>query len=118
MTRRHLLSIGATALAAPMVNFGACRLFGATGRVYPTRVVDLVARSLVIDMLGLLTMDWPKLDRWHARPAEFSSSDFDQVLRSGVDALHPAVELNTDDPHESTLRWLRRWNTFINEHPR
>lgn len=118
MLRRRLLTGAATVVAAPMLNFGNCRLFGAGGRVYPTRVVDLVARSLVIDMLGLLTMDWPKLDRWHARPAEFSSSDFDQVLRSGVDALHPAVDLNTDDPHESTLRWLRRWKTFINEHPR
>ena len=55
MTRRHLFIRAASAVAAPMVNLGRCQLFGATGQVYSTKVVDLVARSLVIDMLGLLT---------------------------------------------------------------
>lgn len=117
MLRRRLLTGAASVFAAPMLNFGKCRLFGAAGGVYPTRVVDLVSRTLVIDMLGLLTMDWAKLDRWHERPSEFSATDFNQVRSSGVDALHPAVDLNADNPHETTLEWLRRWKTFISEHP-
>src|SRR4051812_31286729 len=109
MTRRHLLT-GATGLfAAPMVNFGACRLFGAAGKVYSTRVVEIVSQSLVIDMLGLLTMDWAKLDRWHTRPTEFGLEDFQQIQGSGVNAFNPAVDLNSDDPYVETLEWLRRW---------
>ena len=69
MTRRRLLT-GAVAMA-PMVNFGTCRLFGAAGKTYRTAVVDLVANSFVIDMLGLLTMDWGQI-----RPLAKSAVEF------------------------------------------
>lgn len=116
MTRRHVLTGAACAVAAPMLNLGACRLFGSSGRLYSTRAIDLVAESLVVDMLGLLTMDWAKLDRWHAKPTEFSADDFACLAASGVSALHPAVDLNTSEPHDETLSWLRRWKGFLGEH--
>src|SRR5215217_6035249 len=109
MTRRHLFIRAASAVAAPMVNLGRCQLFGATGQVYSTRVVDLVARSLVIDMLGLLTMDWPKLARWHADPSSFRSSDFDQVRQSGINVLNPAVDQLSDDQFGETSTLLDNW---------
>lgn len=114
MTRRHLLALGAT---APMVNFGRCRLFGATGPVYSTRVVDLVARSLVIDMLGLLTLDWPKLARWQASPATFGASDFAQIRHTGIDVLHPAVDLGAQHSFETISQWLQEWRGFIEQRP-
>jgi membrane dipeptidase len=114
MTRRHLLAIGAF---APMVNFGRCRLFGATGPVYSTRVVDLVARSLVIDMLGLLTLDWPKLARWQASPENFTASDFEQMRSTGIDVLHPAVDLGAVHSFREISMWLREWRDFIEQHP-
>jgi membrane dipeptidase len=95
-----------------MVNLGRCQLFGATG-TYPTRVVDLVARSLVIDMLGLLTMDWPKLSEWHSNPSLFQRSDFDSVRRCGIDILNPAVELPGKNPHEDTCKWMGDWQRFV-----
>jgi membrane dipeptidase len=100
-----------------MVNLGRCKLFGATGHTYSTRVVDLVARSVVIDMLGLLTMDWPKLARWHSDPALFNTADFAQVRRSGIDILHPAVELGADDPFTETSAWLDAWQGFVDRNP-
>src|SRR3954471_23808664 len=109
MTRRHLLAIGA---AAPMVNFGRCQLFGATGPTYSTRVVDLVARSLVIDMLGLLTLDWPKLAQWQSSPKTFGASDFQQVRSTGIDVLHPAVDLGAQHSFEAISLWLQEWRGF------
>ena len=117
MTRRHLFIRAASAVAAPMVNLGRFQLFGATGPVYSTRVVDLVARSLVIDMLGLLTMDWPKLARWHADPSTFRSADFDQVRRSAIDVLHPAVDLVSGDQFGETSNLLDDWQGFVDRNP-
>ena len=116
MTRRQLLTSTAAIAAAPMLNFGQCRVFGAGRRTYSSRVIDLVGSSVVIDMLGLLTMDWPKLERWHSDPEAFGEADFRQVRRSGIDVLHPAVDLNTSNPREDTLQWLGRWTQFINNH--
>jgi membrane dipeptidase len=114
MTRRHLLAMGA---CAPLVNFGRCRLFGATGPVYSTRVVDLVARSLVIDMLGLLTLDWPKFARWQASPENFGDSDFQKMRATGIDILHPAVDLGALHSFREISLWLRGWRYFIEQHP-
>jgi membrane dipeptidase len=115
MTRRQLFTVAAATVAAPMVNLGHCRLFGAAGKTYSTRVVDLVARSVVIDMLGLLTMDWPKLARWHENPSTFRTADFEQVQRSSINVLNPAVELGGDDPFAETTEWLDHWRRFIDQ---
>ena len=117
MTRRHLFTAAAATVAAPMVNLGHCRLFGAGGKTYSTRVVDLVAQAVVIDMLGLLTMDWPKLARWHQDPSTCLAADFEQVLRSSIDVLNPAVELGGENPYAETTEWLDNWRRFIDRNP-
>ena len=57
-----------------MVNRGRFNLFADSKTDVSTRAIDLVGRSMVIDMLGLLTLDWPKLYGWHRAPATFSPS--------------------------------------------
>ena len=44
-----------------MLNRGRFRLFADDSTEYSARAIDLVGRSTVIDMLSLLTLDWPKL---------------------------------------------------------
>jgi membrane dipeptidase len=121
MTRRDLLArsvrAGAVAVAAPMLNFGRCRLYAGTNQEYSVRSIDLVGRSLVIDMLGLLTLDWPQLTEWHHRPRTFKTSDFNVLLESGIDVFHPAVELNKTEPFGATKAWLNNWTGFLNAHP-
>jgi membrane dipeptidase len=68
-------------------------------------------------MLGLLTMDWPKLARWHQNPSTFQVADFEQVLRSSIDVLNPAVDLGGEHPYEQTSEWLDNWRRFINKNP-
>ena len=120
MTRRNLLArgagLGTAVFCGPMLNLGRCRLSAAEERTYSVRAVDLVRRSVVADMLGLLTQDWRKLGRWHRDPAAFTDSDFEQLRASGVTMFHPAVDLNDDQPHASTRRWLESWNTFLTRH--
>lgn len=114
--RKCILSTGVVT-AAPMLNFGRCRLYAGTGREYSVRTVDLVGRALVIDMLGLLTLDWPRLRQWHADPHAFRPADFESLRESGITVFHPAVDLNGSDPHSDTRKWLQSWNQFVEARP-
>jgi len=49
-------------IAAPLLASAA------PARRYSTRAVDLVTESNILDMLGLLTLNWSLLDQWHRVP--------------------------------------------------
>ena len=82
------------------------------------RVVGLVERSTVIDMLGLLTLDWDRLRLWQRDPAAFGEADFRRLSASGISVFHPAVEPNSPEPHEAALRWAADWNRLLQNQPR
>jgi membrane dipeptidase len=99
-----------------MLNLGRFRLF-ADGAEHSSRAVELVGRSTVIDMLGLLTLDWPRLYAWQKDPATFGEADVRKLRASGIDVLHPAVEPNAPRPHEASLGWLTGWNRLLQGRP-
>jgi membrane dipeptidase len=84
---------------------------------YSTRAIDLVAKSNVIDMLGLPTLNWPLLDRWHGAPDTFGDADFQKLRSSGIDVFHPAVAFETNRSPEITRDWFVKWNRLIDAHP-
>src|SRR5437763_8359358 len=96
-----------------MINAGRCRLFANEPRGYSIRAIDLVAESNVIDMLGLLTSDWPLLDQWRDRPETFGDVEFRRLRGSGIDVLHPAVAFEGDQPYDVTRHWFSTWNLFL-----
>lgn len=105
MHRRKFLTSSLSLFATPLLLRAGAR--------YSTRAVDLVKDSNVIDMLGLLTLNWPLLDRWHQDPAAFTDSDFKKLRDSGIDVFHPAVAFETTQSHEVTLAWFEKWNRLI-----
>ena len=121
MNRRQFLRTsllaGAGVLAAPMTNRSRFRLFADEATETSARAIDLVGRSMVIDMLGLLTLDWQKLYGWQREPATFSQADYLKLLRTGIRIFHPAVEPNAVDAYEASLRWTTGWNRFLGAHP-
>ena len=121
MHRREFLRAGALAgasvLAAPFLNRGRFNLFADERVEHSARAVELVGRSMVIDMLGLLTLDWPKLYAWQRAPGAFGAPDFQKLQRSGVKVFHPAVEPNEPRPYEATLEWISGWNRLIVNRP-
>jgi membrane dipeptidase len=100
-----------------MVNRGRFSLFADDRAPVSARAVELVGRSMVVDMLGLLTLDWPKLWTWQRDPAAFGTSDLAQLRSSGVKVFHPAVEPNDPRPHEAALTWLAGWNRLLQGRP-
>ena len=94
VARRAVIAgaVGA-ALSAPMVNKGSYAFAAAPGRAYSRRAVDLVASSLVIDMLAPLTGDKPLT--LHGEVGEDLAVDFDPGLVQAIDKS--AIVVNTED---------------------
>jgi len=107
LRRRDLFASGLALFAAPVVRAAQAS----------TRAIDLVLQSNVIDMLGLLTLDWPLLARWQSAPEHFRDSDFRKLRDSGIDVFHPAVAFDGADTYALTRDWFGRWNRFIDAHP-
>jgi len=110
MQRRELLSCGVSLCAASMLG-------RAWAGPYSTRAVDLVTQSNVIDMLGLLTLDWGLLDRWQCSPDTFRDADFRKLQASGIKVFHPAVAFESPQARAITLEWFGKWNRLIDGHP-
>ena len=116
ISRRSVLKSAALAFGAPMVNRGRFSLFAQSTAEYSARAVELVRRSTVIDMLGLLTLNYPKLEVWEADPGRFREADYIRLKNSGVTAFHPAVGYTGGDIYAETLRDIRGWNVFLDAH--
>ena len=109
VTRRAIIAgaVGA-ALSAPMVNKGSYAFAAAPGRSYSRRAVDLVASSLVIDMLAplkiTLSADYITHRLTDAEAAEFKAS--------GITGFHNAYGLGGPDAKEQALTFLAGWQGF------
>jgi len=111
------LSAGAGVLAAPLLNRGRFSLFAGTLDQYSSLTVDLVRESTVIDMLGLLTLDFKKLDTWRTRPASFHLSDFQRLKDSGITVFHPAVGYVEGNIYAESSADINNWDAFIDAYP-
>jgi len=116
ISRRSVLRGAALCLGAPMINRGRFSLWGQSEADYSTRTVDLVRRSTVIDMLGLLTLDYKQLWGWETDPGRFRQSDFRRLRDSGITVFHPAVGYTRGDIYAESLRDIVGWNAFIEAH--
>jgi len=77
----------------------------------------LVGQSTVIDMLGLLTLNFPKLYAWQRDPQTFDKADFQKLVDSGINVFHPAVGYDGDRAYEESRQDAIRWNYLIAKHP-
>ena len=109
LTRRAMVAgaVGA-AVSAPMINRGAFAFAAAPGRSYSRRAVDLVASSLVIDMLAplkiTLSADYVAHRLTDAEVAEFRAS--------GITGFHNAYGLGGPDAKQQALTFLAGWQGF------
>jgi membrane dipeptidase len=76
----------------------------------------LVSRANVIDMLGLLTLNYRKLAGWRTQPDSFRSADFQKLKDSGITIFHPAVGFVKGETYNACLADVTGWNLFIAAH--
>ncbi len=118
VNRRQLVAAGATwalgqLAVGPLVQRGWSQPLGTTGPRISHRALELVQESTVIDMLGLLSLDWRRLVGWLNDPPRFGAQDLERLAASGVDVFHPAVEPAARDPHDAARRWISGWQRLV-----
>lgn len=117
ISRREMLGraglAGAAVLAAPMINRGRFRLFANSTTEYSGKAVDLIGRTTVIDMLSVLTLDFPKQTKWFKDPETFTPSDLQPFTESGINVWHPAIGMGGPNAYDSALQFFASWNGFI-----
>ena len=102
-------ALAVTALAAgPLINVGRFQVFAATPQKYSARAIKNVQRSLVIDMLGVLKLDFTP--EAFATPA---TEEFAAMFRSsGITAFHNSVGTGGPSAVEETLEFLAAWQGY------
>lgn len=110
LTRRHALAGAfATAAAMPFAGLAATPQLAAAPKGYSTRAVDLVRRSLIIDMLGPLKIEMGR--EFYAAP--LSEKDAAEFRASGITGFHHAVGLGGPNARESALAYFAVWGNFV-----
>lgn len=116
MNRRDALAQTARAaallVAAPYVNLGRSRLFPWNSAEYSARCIKLVRESVVIDMLGLLSLG-PNGEKWMKDPDSFTAADLARFRDSGITSFHTASGTGGPDVHEQTFWFLSGFNGFV-----
>ena len=117
ITRRNMLKrtglAAAAVLTVPMFNRGRFRLFANSAVEYSAKAIDLVARSTVIDMLSVMTLDVNKEAVWFKDPETFTVADTKPYFDSGINVFHQSVGLGGPNAYESALQYFAHWNGFI-----
>lgn len=105
VNRRHVLK---AAIALPMVNFGAYQVFAATAKKYSAKAVSLIERSLVIDMLAVLKLDFKP----EAYAGPLSDADAEMFRTCGITGFHNSVGTGGPGAVERTLTFLAAWQGY------
>src|SRR5262245_41944240 len=111
-TRRRLLQGAASAAALgvgfPMLNFASFRVFADNDTAYSARAVGLVERSLVIDMLGVIKIDFEPTA--YANP--LNETEAAAFRACGITGFHNSVGTGGPAAVEETLTFLAAWQGF------
>ncbi len=108
LTRRRLLRGAALAIGAPMLNLASFRLFAGSPATYSARAIGLVERSLVIDMLAVLKLDF----RAEAYATPLTEVEIAAFRGSGITGFNNAIGTGGPAVVEETLSFLAAWQGF------
>lgn len=111
-TRRKILKsalgVGVASTFGPMINYGQYQVSAATPQKYSARVVKVVERSLVIDMLAPLKLDFTP--EAFALPA--SDKEIATFRESGITAFHNSVGVGGPSAYDDALEFLAAWQGY------
>jgi membrane dipeptidase len=108
--RRHFLR---AAMAAPMLQLGRVRLWGAE---YSTRAVDLLKSSTVIDMLSPFALAGSRMQELLNKPETFTAANLADYKASGIHAFHIAIGMGGPAAFQNTLEFVAKWDGFLAHH--
>jgi membrane dipeptidase len=116
LSRRRSIAVMAgavTALAVPRLNFAIAAQRGNQKSDYPTKVIDLVDRSIVIDMLGPLKLDFTP----EAYAMPLTEAEAAMFRSSGITAFHNSVGVGGASAYDDALQFIAAWSGFVGRNP-
>jgi membrane dipeptidase len=117
MDRRKFLLQAAASIAPlaafPNINFNRYQYSSYSPVEYSRRAVDLVHKSIVVDMLNQFAYPSEELDGWLSDPSTYETSAM-RYLDSGTDAF--AIGHGAKD-RASGLAYFTKWNRFLAGNP-
>jgi membrane dipeptidase len=99
-----------------MLALGRYRLHAQGRREYSARAIELVEGSLVLDLLGQLTLDFEHEARWLGHPETYPVTEWERWRASGINAMHIGIGLGQRDAYQNALQFFGAWNAFVAEH--
>ncbi len=112
-SRRKFIAQAAALISAPMILRGSFPVFAGSNAAYSTRAIDLMKQATVVDMLGLLSLNFPLMGKWASNPELFTATDFEKYQKSGINVFHIAVGTGGPDAYQSTYDFVAGWNSFL-----
>src|SRR5438309_12036053 len=111
VSRRSLLkgAVASGAIAFPMINRGMFQVHAAIPKSFPKRTVDLIQSSIVIDMLGPLSLDL-RPETVATKLTEAQVADF---RKSGITAFHNSFGIGGREAYSEVLEFLAGWGAFV-----
>ena len=114
------LGAAGAVVGAPFINVGCFQLFGWSPQEYTRRCVDLVQDSLIIDMLGLTTLNSEVRERWGPDFSNLDAAAVAEFRDSEIDVLHIARGVGgrtADEAYDRTLGFVASFNSIIANRP-
>ena len=112
-TRRNVLqaatAVSAVAFGYPMFGRDAVAKPGSPSAGYSARVAKVVERSLVVDMLAPLRMDFET----SGYTAPLTGPEAAMFRDSGINAFHHSIGLGGPTAYEDSLAFLAAWQGFV-----
>ena len=105
-----------TAAGAAMLNRGAYRLFRGSDKTYSSRVVDLVQRTTVIDMLAPPWISPSLTQKMLGNPENFKAEDFAPYKNSGISVFHCSIGIGGQDAYVDCIKYFSAYNSFLARH--
>lgn len=118
-SRRRFLrasaAMGLLSIGPPMLNRGQFRVFAANERSYSKRTVELIARSIVLDLISPIEIGNQFSEGWwRDSPSQFSSKVLLDMRRSGITAFNSTVAFDGPTAFDKTLKFAVSANSFVN----
>lgn len=118
LSRRRVLrgvaAAATTTLAFPMIARGEYRASPQSERRYAKRVMDLVQGSLLIDMLGPLSLDL----RPETIALELTEQQVADFRTAGITAFHNSFGLGGPDAYAQVLKYMAGWSAYVGHNDR
>lgn len=113
--REFVRRLSVAAVGAPFLARRRYRLFAGDETEYSARCIRLVQESIVIDMLGVLSIG-SSGTKWMSDPDSFTDADLQRFRDSGITVFHPAAGTGGPNAYENTFWFLSAFNGFISAH--